>query len=45
MSSKGFEVFDHSEMPVVFYSSEILERAAFKESSALQSPGGCFVMG
>lgn len=29
-AQRGFEVFDHSEMPVVFASSEILNRVVFK---------------
>lgn len=35
LSSKGFEVFDHSKMPVMFSSSEILEETVSEESSAL----------
>lgn len=45
-NSKKVKVFDHSEMPAVLYSSEILKRMIFKESSALKNPqhsSGCDV--
>lgn len=38
LNSKRVKVFDHSEMPVAFSSSEILKRMIFKESSALKNP-------
>lgn len=36
-NSKRFELFDHSEMPVLWALSEILKRNAFKEGSTLEN--------